>query len=167
MAEPATTELAASDERATLAFGARLAGALSHPTAPPARDLAVPFLVVYLTGELGAGKTTFVRGVLRAFGVQGAIRSPTFTLLETYELDGRLIAHLDLYRLTGADLDTLGVRDLLTGGTVLFVEWPERAGGALPPPDLRVQFDFAPVGRLLRCTATSPAGQALVQDWLR
>lgn len=163
MAEPAPIELVAIDEGATLAFGARLAAVLSNP----ARDSAAPFLVVYLTGELGAGKTTFVRGVLRALGVQGTIRSPTFTLLETYELGDRLVAHLDLYRLTRADLETLGVRDLLTGGNVLFVEWPERAGGTLPPADLRVQFDFARVGRLLRCTGVSPAGAALVQDWLR
>jgi len=117
MAEPHAVELNATDAAATLALGARLARALRGVRPHDA-------LVVHLRGELGVGKTTLVRGVLRELGVAGTIRSPTFSLLETYDFDGRVAAHLDLYRLSGDDIEDLGVRDLLTPGNVLFVERP-------------------------------------------
>jgi tRNA threonylcarbamoyladenosine biosynthesis protein TsaE len=160
MAEPHTAELNATDAAATLALGARLARALRN-------DGSREALVVHLRGELGVGKTTLVRGALRELGVAGTIRSPTFSLLETYDFDGRVAAHLDLYRLSGDDVEGLGVRDLLTPGNVLFVEWPERAARALPEPDVAVLLEYSEQGRRVRIDACSEAGRRLVQEWLR
>ncbi len=117
-----------ADEAATRALGARIAGSFAAGG------------VIYLQGELGAGKTTLVRGLLGALGVGGRVKSPTYTLLEPYELaGGRLAVHLDLYRLGAAEeLEYLGLRELAQPGNLLLVEWPERGAGHLPPPDLRV-----------------------------
>jgi len=122
--------------------GRRLSASLLEIPAGP--------IVITLQGELGAGKTTLVRGVLQAFGVVGAVRSPTYTLIEPYELMGRRIYHLDLYRLGNArDLDGLGLRDLLEPDAILLIEWPERAGeGALPRPDLEVKIAYAADARV-------------------
>jgi tRNA threonylcarbamoyladenosine biosynthesis protein TsaE len=96
-------------------------------------------LVVYLRGELGAGKTTLVRGLLRAFGVHGAIRSPTYTLVEPYRADGKDLVHLDLYRINDAlELANLGLVDFPPERTWWLIEWPERAAGALPAPDVEL-----------------------------
>jgi tRNA threonylcarbamoyladenosine biosynthesis protein TsaE len=157
MAE-SSLELTAPDEDALLSLGARLARAIERTTGA---------LVIYLSGDLGAGKTTFVRGCLRALGERGTIRSPTFTLLETYSLASRRVTHMDLFRLAAPDIESLGLRDLLTGDHVLFVEWPERAAGELPAPDLRVQFAFAGGGRRLACVAATRRGAELVQLWVR
>lgn len=102
---------------------------------------------VHLNGPLGAGKTTFVRAFLRALGVMGPVRSPTYTLMEPYQIDRtggpEQVMHLDLYRLGGADeLEYLGLRDELSRALVL-IEWPERAEGALPEPDLVLDLDYA------------------------
>jgi tRNA threonylcarbamoyladenosine biosynthesis protein TsaE len=103
---------------------------------------------IALNGELGAGKTTFVGGLLHALGARGPIRSPTYTLIETYELpqmQGRCIHHLDLYRLVDAsELEMLAPRDLLAPGATLLVEWAERGGRALPSPDLSITFAYSP-----------------------
>ncbi len=105
---------------------------------------------VLLHGELGAGKTTLVRGLLRALGIGGAVRSPTYTLVEPYEAGGRRILHVDLYRLTdGTELDALGIRESLDGDTLLLVEWPERARAAWPSPDLELTLGHAGDGRTL------------------
>jgi tRNA threonylcarbamoyladenosine biosynthesis protein TsaE len=115
----------------TEAFGARLARAR-----PAQGD---PFAVVYLAGDLGAGKTTLTRGFLRALGVSGAVRSPTYTLVEAYETAGLTAVHLDLYRLSDpAELDNLGLREWARAGHVWLVEWPERGADRLPRPDLVV-----------------------------
>src|ERR1700686_3925779 len=93
--------------------------------------------VLYLQGELGAGKTTCVRSLLRALGVTGLVRSPTYTLVETYDLAALTCVHVDLYRLQSlTEVDELGLRDLMSPGSLLMVEWPERGGDALPPADL-------------------------------
>lgn len=149
-------DLTVPDETAMLALGARLADSFVPSTAP---------LVIFLAGDLGAGKTTLVRGSLRALGVTGPIRSPTFTLLETYPLGSRVVAHLDLYRLNAPDIEALGIRELLAADHVLFVEWPERAPGALPAPDVHVYFDFADGGRRVRAVPLTRAGAALVREW--
>lgn len=134
--EPGTEYYLAS-EADQLAFGARLATHL--------RGLAG---VVFLRGELGAGKTTLVRGLLRALGHQGPVRSPTYTLIEPYVLNNARIYHLDLYRLGDAEeLEYLGLRDLLDGEALLLVEWPERGVGILPAPDLEVEISHQPPGR--------------------
>lgn len=124
-------------------------------------------LVIAVEGELGAGKTTLVSGVLRAAGIAGPVRSPTYTLIEPYESSGRLIYHLDLYRLADpGEVEALGVRDLLTSSAVLLIEWPSRGRGRLPAADLSVeiQYSAAPsAGRLLTLLAGSAAGDKLVQ----
>jgi tRNA threonylcarbamoyladenosine biosynthesis protein TsaE len=148
------------EERDTFELAGKLVPLLFH-AAP------VPLFVMYLEGDLGAGKTTFVRAVLRALGVSGTIRSPTFTLLETYEIGEQLAAHLDLYRLTAPEVETLGVRDLLAEGTVLFVEWPERGGKALPPPDIRLRLELKGEGRVANISAHTERGRQVVQQWLR
>jgi len=118
--------------------------------------------VMQLQGDLGAGKSTLARALLRALGVQGAIRSPTYTLVERYPLaSGGEAWHLDLYRIGQAgELDFLGLDE---GSAVLWlVEWPERGAGALPPTDLEVALEIHGQGRRARLTATSPAGR----EWL-
>jgi tRNA threonylcarbamoyladenosine biosynthesis protein TsaE len=121
----------------TRALGASLAQAILQSSLESA-------LVIALNGELGAGKTTFVGGLLRELGVAGPVRSPTYTLIELYDVrDGRRIFHLDLYRLAGAsELEMLAPRDLLEARSVLLVEWAERGGKALPAPDLAITFSY-------------------------
>ena len=114
---------------------------------------------VQLEGELGAGKTTLVAGVLAAFGVKGPVRSPTYTLVEPYELNGRFLYHMDLYRLTDPnEIEPLGVRELLVPGAVLLIEWPQRARGRLPPADLSISIEYEDPpaeGRRVQVTSTS------------
>ena len=119
----------------TEALGARLLGT------PAPRE--APCRVVFLRGELGAGKSTFARGVLRALGVQGTIKSPSYTLLETYELPGVSAVHLDLYRLNDPEeLEHLGLADYHRPGFLWLIEWPERGAGRLPRSDLRFEFSI-------------------------
>jgi tRNA threonylcarbamoyladenosine biosynthesis protein TsaE len=118
--------------------------------------------VVYLQGELGTGKTTLVRGLLRGFGHSGKVRSPTYTLIEPYPLDGLTVYHLDLYRLASPDeLEWLGIRDLLAGDALLLIEWPERGGGALPAADLLVGIEYRDPGREARLQAITAQGERL------
>ena len=122
--------------------------------------------VIYLHGELGAGKTTLVRGFLRGLGHQGSVRSPTYTLMEPYQTDAFSVYHLDLYRLADAgELEYLGVRDFLGTGAVLLVEWPERGEGDLPPADLLVEIEYRGTGRRLRLVPCTEAGRS-IQDAL-
>jgi len=150
------TEYVAHGADEMRAFGARLARAL---LAAPVEES----LLVTLSGELGAGKTTLVGGLLAELGHAGPARSPTYTLLEPYRLQGRDIAHCDLYRLRHPDeLDDLGLRDLQGAGSVLLVEWPENAAGRLGAADLALTLGYAgPEARKLVVAAQSPAGQAV------
>ncbi len=119
--------------------------------------------VVYLEGDLGAGKTTCVRSLLRALGVVGLVRSPTFTLLETYDLPSMTCVHVDLYRLQGTvEVDELGLRDYLNGDCLVLVEWPEKGRGVLPPADLYIGLSYLTSGRRCRLDARSAPGQ----EWL-
>ena len=117
--------------------------------------------VVHLRGDLGAGKSTLARALLRALGVAGAIRSPTYTLVERYPVEGGEAWHLDLYRIGDAgELEFLGLDE---GAAVLWlVEWPERGGAALPRADLQVDLSVEGSGRAARLVAASPQGQ----QWL-
>jgi tRNA threonylcarbamoyladenosine biosynthesis protein TsaE len=100
--------------------------------------------VVTLSGELGAGKTTLVRGVLSGLGFDGRVKSPSYGLVETYDVGGLVVHHLDLYRLADpAELDFIGLDDLVGSESALLVEWPERAGGLLPEPDRHIQIELA------------------------
>lgn len=121
-----------------------------------------PHAVVQLQGDLGAGKSTLARALLRALGVQGGIRSPTYTLVERYPLsDGHEAWHLDLYRIGQAEeLDFLGLDE--GSASLWLVEWPERGAGALPPSDLIVALEIEGAGRRARLSAASPAGR----EWL-
>ena len=140
------------DEAATTAAGAALARSLP--------DLGARSLLLGLSGELGSGKTTLTRGLLRALGVTGTIRSPTFTLVEPYETARGSVHHLDLYRLgSGArELEALGYRDIRALPGLVVVEWPERAGEGLGSPDLLVTLEHRQDGRALRLEAATPAG---------
>ena len=117
--------------------------------------------IIFLAGDLGAGKTTLVRGFLRALGHDGPVRSPTFTLLEPYKLGSGPVFHLDLYRLGDPEeLAYLGLRDLLGERAILMVEWPERGVGELPSPDLRIAIAHLAAGRRVEIDPLSPAGEA-------
>lgn len=99
--------------------------------------------IVAIQGELGAGKTTLVGGVLSAFGVSGAVRSPTYTLIEPYETAQRQVFHMDLYRLADPqEVEALGLRDLLTEEAILLIEWPERGTGVVPAADLAISIGY-------------------------
>ena len=107
--------------------------------------------VIFLEGELGAGKTTVSRGILRGFGYRGIVASPTYTLLELYDLTVHRVAHFDLYRITAAkDLEGIGFRDYLDGETICLIEWPENGGEFLPTPTLRIILEYAGAGRSVR-----------------
>ncbi|MEF3193966.1 MAG: tRNA (adenosine(37)-N6)-threonylcarbamoyltransferase complex ATPase subunit type 1 TsaE [Halothiobacillaceae bacterium] len=135
------------DEAATQALGSVLA----H-TAPRSGWVA-------LHGHLGAGKTTLVRAFLRALGYQGRVVSPTYTLVEPYEIGGRRIAHYDLYRLADAEeLEWMGAREDFGADTLCLVEWPERGEGVLPAPDLAICLEHLPPGRRCFLEGMRPAG---------
>lgn len=139
------------NEDAQIAFGEALGHALQG------RGL------IYLEGELGAGKTTLSRGILRAYGYQGAVKSPTYTLVEPYELGSQRVYHLDLYRLSDPEeLEFIGGRDVLADDALSIVEWPSRGEGWLPAPDLRLVLEVAVHGRLATLTACSDSGRHML-----
>jgi tRNA threonylcarbamoyladenosine biosynthesis protein TsaE len=136
------------DEDAMVALGSRLGESLAAGS------------VVYLIGELGMGKTTLARGVLRNRGHHGAVKSPTYTLVEPYELEPVPVYHFDLYRLGDPEeLEFMGIRDYFDGVSLVLVEWPERGRGVLPPADLVVTITAEDGGRRLRITAPSDRGE--------
>jgi len=116
--------------------------------------------VIHLRGDLGAGKTTFARALLRAFGVEARIKSPTYSLIETYVLDDLAIHHLDLYRIADpGELEWLGLSDLAAGRHLILIEWPERAGDLLPAPDLVIHLAHAADARDISLLALTPMGR--------
>ena len=138
----------AASEAELVAFGARLAKAM------------LPGTAVYLNGELGAGKTTLTRGIARGLGHQGAVKSPTYTLVEPYLELATPLYHFDLYRLGDPEeLEFMGMRDYFGGEALLVVEWPERGAGFLPGPDLEITLQTEREGRLLTLRAGSATGE--------
>ncbi|SDR81827.1 tRNA threonylcarbamoyladenosine biosynthesis protein TsaE [Halopseudomonas xinjiangensis] len=120
--------------------------------------------VVYLDGNLGAGKTTLCRGLVRGAGHAGAVKSPTFTLVEPYELEGASIFHFDLYRLNDPEeLEFLGIRDYFEGHSLCLIEWPEKGKGLLPSPDLKITIAAEGTGRKLSVESYSAHGLAACQ----
>jgi tRNA threonylcarbamoyladenosine biosynthesis protein TsaE len=153
--QPGPLTLSLADEAATRAAGARLA--LAWARAPAT-------LFVALEGELGAGKTTFVRGFLAALGEAGPVRSPTYGLLESYSLaHGRRVHHLDWYRLAGAveEVDALGFRELLAGHDACLVEWADRVPSLAARADVRIRLALAKAGRTLQGIGQSRLGERL------
>ena len=119
--------------------------------------------VIHLHGDLGAGKTTFARALLRTLGAGARIKSPTYSLIESYRADGRALHHLDLYRIADpGELEWLGLADLADPGAVLLIEWPERGGDALPAADLAVRLVHAGTVRDLVIEAVSAHGTAML-----
>jgi len=146
-------------------------GLIELPDEDSVGDLARAFvpalqapLVIYLQGDLGAGKTTFARALIHALGYRGRVKSPSYGLLEPYEAGGFNVLHLDLYRIESADeLDYIAVRDLFDNNSILLVEWPEKGAGFLPPADLVLKFEEAEAQHFVRIAARSGAGEALLE----
>jgi tRNA threonylcarbamoyladenosine biosynthesis protein TsaE len=152
-------DLNLADSSVTECLGEALARAF------PSAAAAGAGAVLYLHGDLGAGKTTCVRSLLRALGVTGLVRSPTYTLVETYILAALTCVHVDLYRLQAqSEIDELGLRDLAGPGCLILVEWPERGGVALPPADLDLTLRYAGDGRQARIHPATPLGLAWHQN---
>ena len=123
-----------------------------------------PGCLIFLRGTLGAGKTTFVRGCLRAAGHVGKVKSPTFTLVEEYDLQGHAVYHFDLYRLTDPEeLEWMGMRDYLRPDAWCFIEWPERGEGALPVADVEIKLNINGFSRSVSVSAFSEAGRAVLE----
>lgn len=140
------------DEAATLALGAALATSLE------------PGLVVYLRGDLGAGKTTLARGVLRALGHPGAVKSPTYTLVEVYELSRLTLHHFDFYRFHDPrEWIDAGFRESFNGRDVSLIEWPEKAAGLLPPADVEIHLVPEDSGRTASLQAGTPQGSRCLE----
>ena len=144
--------------RDTEVLGERLAAALLDG----AEAAAAVEGSIHLRGQLGAGKTTLVRGLARALGIEGPIKSPTYTLVEPYAHGSIKLYHFDLYRLgDGEELEYLGVRDAFAEAAVFLIEWPERAGDWLPEPDLRIQLNIAGTGRDAQLHPRTAKGEVL------
>ena len=139
----------------TVAFGSALAAAC------PAG------ICIHLHGELAAGKTTLTRGYLRGLGHQGAVKSPTFTLVESYELSSRAVHHFDLYRLAAAgELEFIGIEEYLETGADCLIEWAERGGAVLPAPDLSIMLTVVDGGRDLTLSDHSELGHQVLSRFL-
>ncbi len=140
------------DQAATEEFGAALAARCRGG------------LLVFLHGQLGAGKTTLVRGFLRATGHSGPVKSPTYTLVEPYTTRHGNLYHLDLYRLADAEeLEWIGIRDLLEDENTCLIEWPEQGAGILPEPDLHVYLQAEGEGRKVRAEAATRRGEQVLE----
>ncbi len=127
-----------------------------------AQALQLP-LVIYLIGDLGAGKTTFARALIRALGHTGRVKSPSYGLLEPYTVGEVSVLHLDLYRVEAADeLEYLAIRDLFDLNSLLLVEWPEKGIGSLPDADLELRFDEKDDLRFVQCRPCSKAGVIVI-----
>ena len=140
------------------------------PTSQATEDLAACFanglgapLIMTFSGEIGAGKTTFIRAMLRALGIQSAIKSPTFSLVESYLINSLHIHHFDLYRIhEEAELEYIGFRDYFTKNAICCIEWPEQAMNYIKHVDVKITLELKGEGRQMKVQACSPAGAAIL-----
>lgn len=147
-----------ADEAALLALAQRFAGLVDET-----KGHHQAALTVHLLGELGAGKTTFSRGFIQALGHQGKVKSPTYTLVESYQLGAWQVHHFDLYRLADPEeLEFMGIRDYLDSNTIILAEWPQRGAGVLPEPDLKIVIDYVDTSRSLTLGALTTRGRELL-----
>ncbi len=157
------------DEAATLEFGARLAAAtfqdvVSSEKPPAGVGAAHLGGMIYLQGDLGAGKTTLTRGFMRAFGYLGAVKSPTYTLVEPYEFERCNIYHFDLYRLADPEeVSYLGTDEYFSAANLCLVEWAEKGAKWLPPPDLVIDIAPKGTGRQLTCQSLTAKGAIIAK----
>ena len=145
-----------ADEAATIAIGTGLAKVLKSAAVQQ-------LLVVYLNGDLGAGKTTLTRGFVRGMGHQGNVKSPTYTLVEPYELEKWRVFHFDLYRLADAEeLEYMGIRDYFNNDCCCFIEWPEKGTGLLAKADLIINMAYQDEQRVIKLQAESTHGEQVM-----
>jgi tRNA threonylcarbamoyladenosine biosynthesis protein TsaE len=141
-----------ADENATMNFAQRLAAQLQ------------PGMVIYLQGDLGAGKTTLVRSVLNTLGYTGRVKSPTYTLLEPYQVAGLDLRHFDLYRMNDEEeWESAGFRDEFNSRNIFFIEWPDKARNLLPPADVEIVFEILPQGRKIEMLSHTTMGSTCLK----
>jgi tRNA threonylcarbamoyladenosine biosynthesis protein TsaE len=160
--EAMKTTIDLPDAEATAAAGSALFAAWQQARTPK--------LHLHLSGPLGAGKSAFARALLRAAGVTGTIKSPTYALIEPYELSFGSALHIDLYRLSQPEeLEYLGLRELLDTAKLALIEWPEQGFGLLPEPDLALTLSYHPMrdARVLQARASTAAGELVLSPWLK
>ncbi len=147
-------QLLLEDESATIALGAKLGSQLQGGE------------LIYLKGELGAGKTTFVRGLLNALGHGGIVKSPTYTLVEPYTIAGKNIYHFDLYRVNDPEeLEAMGIRDYCDGESICLFEWPEYGATVLPAADIILSFEYTDTGRVVEIGFASAAAESISKNF--
>ncbi|OOF53442.1 tRNA (adenosine(37)-N6)-threonylcarbamoyltransferase complex ATPase subunit type 1 TsaE [Rodentibacter trehalosifermentans] len=146
------------DEATMLRFGKKLAETILGCHAKRA-------VILYLNGDLGAGKTTLTRGMVQGLGFQGKVKSPTYTLVEEYNIAGKMIYHFDLYRLADPEeLEFMGIRDYFAKEAICLIEWAEKGAGILPPADLLVNIDYYDDARNITLIAQNDLGEQILQQ---